>query len=95
MLSKNINPITLFSSIIAIISIAYPNISAHKYSWWFIIPGVFLFIVVCGTHTGTIVYNYLISTNKYTNVVARILILIEIYLVIILVGFIVFHYLYQ
>lgn len=41
MSSKKMNPITFLSSIVAFFCIAYPNIAAHKYSWWLIVLGVF------------------------------------------------------
>lgn len=95
MLSKKINPITFFSSFVAFLCIAYPNIDAQKYSWWLIVPGVFIFILICGAHTGTIVYDNIISMKKYNSTTARLLILIGISLVISLIGLITFHNLYQ
>ncbi len=92
---KRTNPITYCSSIVAFFTIAYPNIQEYKYSWWFIIPGVFLFILIFGAHTGTIVYNYLISFKKYNNKTSRLLILLGILCSIILIGLLIFHHLYQ
>lgn len=95
MSSKKMNPIKFLSSIVAFFCIAYPNIAAHKYSWWLIVLGVFLFTLVCGAHTGTIVYDNLISRKKYNNFAARLSIQLGIAVIISLIGFIIFHNLYQ